>query len=329
MSPQQLIVVVALTVVSACASAPKRRSIQYVPAQRAVETPPPALPPSVTFAEQTLVPGAYTPVDQMRRLPHDGSAPTVNAKPIDLVANANRTAAQGPDAAVFFNAIQEYAYSPGMLYQIYSAPLHTTDIALQPGERHVGQVAMGDPVRWALGWTKSAERGVEQEHVVLKPTVPGLHTNLTIHTNRRSYLLEIHSFKNDTYMAAVKWRYPQDEVAKLVSETNEQFEQSKASAPITNPTDLNFHYALEILEGDPRWLPTQVFDDGRKTYIRFPPNLSAREVPVLFVARNNEVQLVNYYPRGDFYVADRVFNVAELRVGQQQQEVVRIERLSR
>jgi type IV secretion system protein VirB9 len=49
-------------------------------------------------------------------------------------------------------------------------------------------------------------------------------------------------------------------------------------------------------------------------------------VPVLFVVRDGQLQLANYYAKGEFYVADRIFNRAELRVGQQRQEIVRIER---
>jgi type IV secretory pathway VirB9-like protein len=126
----------------------------------------------------------------------------------------------------------------------------------------------------------------------------------------------------------VKWRYPHDELGQLVAKANEQ-QQRQRNAIAMNPAALNFRYALEIVEGEPRWLPRQVFDDGRKTYIRFPADMVAREVPVLFVARNDELQLVNYYPQGEFYVVDRLFDAAELRVGQQHQEIVRVERLRR
>jgi type IV secretion system protein VirB9 len=51
-----------------------------------------------------------------------------------------------------------------------------------------------------------------------------------------------------------------------------------------------------------------------------------REAPALFVLRDKETQLVNYRVKGDTYVIDRLVDSAELRVGQRDQEIVRIER---
>jgi type IV secretion system protein VirB9 len=70
----------------------------------------------------------------------------------------------------------------------------------------------------------------------------------------------------------------------------------------------------------------QVFDDGRRTFIRFPPAMLVREAPALFVLRDNETQLVNYRVKGDLYVVDRLIDAAEMRVGQQDQEIVRVHR---
>jgi len=39
-------------------------------------------------------------------------------------------------------------------------------------------------------------------------------------------------------------------------------------------------------------------------------------------------QLVNYRVNGDYYIVDRLFAAAELRLGEKKQMVVRIERLS-
>jgi type IV secretion system protein VirB9 len=52
-----------------------------------------------------------------------------------------------------------------------------------------------------------------------------------------------------------------------------------------------------------------------------------REAPVLFVlASSGDVQVVNYRVRNDYYVVDRLFERAELRLGQKDQEIVRIAR---
>ena len=44
---------------------------------------------------------------------------------------------------------------------------------------------------------------------------------------------------------------------------------------------LNFGYVVKVAKGRPGWAPVQVFDDGRKTFIRFPPAMLNRVVPEL------------------------------------------------
>lgn len=64
----------------------------------------------------------------------------------------------------------------------------------------------------------------------------------------------------------------------------------------------------------------RAFDDGRQTYIEFPPSISVGEAPRLFViGATGEAQLVNYRVAGRFYVVDRLFDIAELRLGEKRQ----------
>lgn len=70
-----------------------------------------------------------------------------------------------------------------------------------------------------------------------------------------------------------------------------------------------------------------MFDDSRKVYIQFPTRLDQGEAPPLFVVgRDGKSQLVNYRMRGNYYVVDRLFALAELRLGDKDQDVVRIAR---
>lgn len=53
------------------------------------------------------------------------------------------------------------------------------------------------------------------------------------------------------------------------------------------------------------------------------------EAPPLFVVDGRgEAQLVNYRLRGRYYVVDRIFSAAELRLGTKRQEIVRITRVA-
>ena len=306
---------------AACGGSPSqpKTTAHYVKAQAALDPPRPK--PVVVE-----VPASRHLQGQMKPMPAKVSdAPKVATVPQEVVATANRNAAQAPDERAYFNAIMQYAYEPGTLYQVFTAPMRVTDVILQPGEKILGQPASGDVVRWVLALGKSMEAGAEQWHVYLKPTRPDLETNLAINTDRRTYLLELHSYPS-TYMAAVKWAYAQDQIARLESENQALDTQEKSSAPIVALGALNFAYAVQIAKGKPVWTPVQVFDDGRRTFIRFPQTMLVREAPALFVLRDKETQLVNYRMKGDFYVVDRLIDSAELRVGQQDQEIVRVVR---
>ena len=129
-------------------------------------------------------------------------------------------------------------------------------------------------------------------------------------------------------MAGVAWRYPQDEMAQLEA-TTEQQQALNANTTAANISieKLNFGYGVAVINGRPQWVPTQVFDDSHKTYIRFPDAMLDREAPALFVVSSTgDTQLVNYRVKNDTYVVDRLFETAELRLGQQSQEIVRIVR---
>jgi P-type conjugative transfer protein TrbG len=307
-----------VTALSGCASRPLPAP-QYV---RAVPANDPPHPPAVIEVPKPVpLPG------QLRRIPvHEASHP--DKRPAsEVIADANRKVAQGPDREGYFNAILTYDYADGALFRVYAAPLRLTTIELQPGEKIVGQPAAGDTIRWIMGVGRSGAGAAEQEHLYIKPTRSGLTTTMVITTDRRTYYLELHSFE-DTYVAAVRWRYPQDEIAQLEGAADRRDDLARATtAKNVNLAALNFQYRISVEKGKPSWVPVQVFDDGRKTFIRFPLTMLNREAPALFVLSSaNDVQIVNYRVKNDYYVVDRLFDRAELRVGQQDQEIVRIAR---
>ena len=249
------------------------------------EAKPTSDPVSYRAYTPTIIP--VTVPGQLKPLPAETEAPSL--KPYEAIETANGKAAVEPSLANYMNAIQVYPYTVGALYQIYCAPEQVTDIVLQPGEELVS-VSAGDTVRWVLGDTVSGTGAEAQAHILIKPIQAGLRTNLIITTSLRAYHLELRAFE-ETYMAAVSWRYADQQLVT------------------------------------PHWRPAQVFDDGRKVYIRFPARLDQGEAPALFViGRDGKSQLVNYRMAGDYYVVDRLFARAELRLGEKRQDVVKIVR---
>lgn len=249
--------------------------------------------------------------------------------PAKTIDEANKRARIKPDLSNYQNAIMRYEFSSGGLYQIYTAPLRITDIRLQPGEKIIGKPAAGDTARWILGLNNSIHEGQTRQHILIKPTKPDLSTTLIINTNRRTYLMELTSY-NKTYMAAVDWHYPEYEsrLARQKAAHEYQLQQRQQAHKLQIPKKRNFDYKITYRWKKPNWTPVQVFDDGSKVYIRFPEARKNYEAPALFVVNDEgKTQLVNYRVKDDYYIVDRLFNVAELRIGQKNSSVVKVSRL--
>jgi P-type conjugative transfer protein TrbG len=263
--------------------------------------------------------------DQLKPLPLAKPASPENPNPHLRVEAANLAARMEPTRAAYINAVQVFPFSDGALYQVYAAPGEITDIALEAGEQLVGSgpVAAGDTVRWVIGSTESGAGLAKRTHILLKPTQPNLTTNLVINTDRRTYHLELRS-DDKTYIASVSWAYPQDQLIALRG----QNAAAEAVAPLATGVDVNALSFRYRLEGDnPAWKPLRAFDDGKQVFIEFPSGIPQGEMPPLWViGPQGEGQMVNYRVRGSYMIVDRLFAAAELKLGADPQQVVRIVR---
>ncbi len=238
------------------------------------------------------------------------------------VSRANEEARMAPTREGYVNAIQVWPYTDGALYQVYASPGRVTVIALQPGEELV-TVAAGDTVRWIVGDTASGSGADLRVSVLVKPTRSNLKTNFVITSNRRIYLIELTSTEK-TWMASVSWDYPKDRMLALQRQT----QAAQTAAPVDAGLSLeNLKFRYAISGSNPPWKPVRAFDDGQKVYIQFPAGIAQGELPPLFViGAQGDGQLVNYRYRAPYFIVDRLFGAAELRLGGDKAEVVRIER---
>jgi type IV secretion system protein VirB9 len=294
---------------------PAAGSPAFTPAQR--EWEPKRVVEYVEVPKPLPLPGQLKPIPKPIPNQKDERTPQLR------IVGANAAARIEPVKNGYINAIQVYPYTKGALYRLYAAVNEVTDIALEPGEKLIS-VSAGDTVRWVVGDTTSGEGKDAITHILVKPVGADLETNLLITTDRRAYHLEMRSSQS-TYMASVSWTYP---ASQLVSLRKQRAEADLTAAVVVdaevNVEALRFRYRIE---GDAPWRPRQVFDDGAKVYIKFPPGLAQSEAPPLFVVGpDGKPALVNYRVRGTTYIVDRLFAAAELRLGTTPQRVVRIVR---
>ena len=279
---------------------------------KAEPAPGPPLPVKiVTRPEPVPLPG------QLKPLPKPTDGKDDDGKPSEAgISKANEAAKIEPEPEGFINAIQVYPYMEGALYQLYTALNQVSDIALQPGERLIS-VSAGDTARWIVSDTSSGEGTSAQVHILIKPVLKDISTNLVIATDRRTYHLELHATEA-TYMASLSWIYPNAGIEALRGPAVTQ----NSVTPDLALDRVKFRYHIT---GEAPWKPVQVFDDGKKVYIRFPSGLAQGEAPPLFIIGDDgKPALVNYRVKGETYIVDRLFAAAELRHGTAPQRIVRI-----
>ena len=238
------------------------------------------------------------------------------------IERANAQARDGPAAGAYVNSAIYHAYEPGRIYSIRASPRFLTTVALRPGEKLISKAA-GDTVRWVMGETLAGSGPSEQVIIFIKPIRPDLRTNIVLTTDQRTYLIDAVSGTGAGYTSVLSWNYPQEEA--LAMRQAQGAERATSDVALDR---LDFSYRIDVVRGRaPRWTPQRAFDDGRKTFIAFPPDLAATQAPPLFLlGPDGGAELVNYRLQGTYYVVDGLFDQAELRLGEKKQTIVRITR---
>ena len=210
-----------------------------------------------------------------------------------------------------------FVYGSGQI-RVVCAPLQVCDIALQPAEQ-LNDMNVGDP-RFLVEPSITGSGMDQQIHLLIKPKDVGLDTSLVVTTDRRTYHFRLKSDQND-FMPYVSFTYPDDAKAKWRLIQQMQAQQRKANTfTETNEYlgDLNFNYRIQ---GNSRFKPVRVYNNGVKTIIEMPKAMSESEAPALLVLRNGglfkqpESVMVNYRLQGCRYIVDSVFDKAILIIG--------------
>lgn len=213
----------------------------------------------------------------------------------------------------FKNGAMWYDYDETFTYEIFCQAYRVTDLVLEPGEQVLEMPFLSENQVWEIGAGVSRQGAMDVQHFFLKPSMSGLTTSMIIITDKRIYHLLLKSFK-DAYMSIVRWNYPNSMPFKVSSAYVGNFSltgQAQKDDAGFNPKYLSFDYKMKYsLFHKPVWLPTLVFDDGRKTYIRMNETVLHRESPVLF---NNKNELINYRVDGNLIIIDQLIDKVTLK----------------
>jgi len=200
---------------------------------------------------------------------------------------------------------------------ISCSPLYLCVVQLESGEK-IQSINLGDNQNWGIGKPSLVGEGDDGSYqIALRPKSYGISTDLVVTTNRRAYNIGLVSVKGaHTHVAS--FYYPYETAEDFVKQAKALDDSPEQQAVVSETTQIdlshvNFNYSLA---GDyPAWRPDRVFDDGQKTYIQMPPIASRMQLPVLYLLRNHEQQLVNYRYKSPYYIVDGLFEHAVLVAG--------------
>ena len=175
----------------------------------------------------------------------------------------------------------------------------------------IENVAIGDSQSWQVTPNKRANL------LFVKPLSPTASTNMTVVTNKRTYLFDLVASPRNKPLYVLQFTYPVDpeeEQARLLAqaESASEVELAAASDPyaVVDPAALNFAWEAS---GKKALLPAQTFDDGEATFLTWPQGAA---VPAILVTNDEGTEgPVNFTVRGDTVIVDGVPPAIILRAG--------------
>ncbi len=205
----------------------------------------------------------------------------------------------------------ERMYDPAQVVRIEGRTNVQTTIRFGEGEM-IENVAVGNSATWQITPSRSANL------LFVKPLEPRAATNMTVVTNRHTYLFDLVATPgNRTPLYILTFTYPEEidpteeeGMAALPPANAMELAAANDDLAVLDPADLNFTWSRM---GSASLFPAEVYDNGSATFLSWP---AGRALPaVLLMDRNGNEGPVNYAVRGDVIVLDLVPAEIILRSG--------------
>lgn len=209
-------------------------------------------------------------------------------------------AEQHPVALAADGRIKRFSYNEHTVYRLDTHTNFITTVQFGPAES-VQSIQLGASASWQIVRLKRGD--VDS----IKPLNADAATNMTIYTDRRVYSFELRARRGRSGADSgqnyrVAFTYP---TTGTVSEC-----ALAAFGPGGRTSPPNRDYRIA---GSAAFAPSEVWDDGTKTYFRFPTDAPR---PAMFsVGRFGREALVNLRADGDHLVADGVHGRWTVRLG--------------
>lgn len=194
----------------------------------------------------------------------------------------------------------ERLYNPAEVVRIEGKTKVQATIAFDEDER-IENVAVGDSTAWQITPNKRANV------LFIKPLSTTARTNMTVITDRHTYLFDLVASEAAKPLYVLRFTYPEpvktEPDTPKMAEGPSDVELAAATDPyaVVDPAALNFEWGRE---GDRALLPVQAYDDGNATFLLWQ---SGKPIPAILIKDNTGTEgPVNFAVRGDMIVVDGV-----------------------
>ncbi|MFZ4541904.1 MAG: P-type conjugative transfer protein VirB9 [Rickettsiales bacterium] len=219
-----------------------------------------------------------------------------------LAMSAPAVALQSSRPIATDSRIRTVRYSPNEVFQFIGHYTYQSAIEFETDEK-IMTVSVGDSLAWMINPAGN--------RLFLKPIEQNALTNMTVITDKRTYLFELHAeetkdIRDKDMVFSYRFIYPQADVSAV------DFSQSESMPdPEADADKLNFNYTIR---GSAVIEPVRIFDNGEFTYFEFKDKNA--EVPAFFrVDSTGSEELINFRKRGNYIVVERVASRFTLRRG--------------
>jgi type IV secretion system protein VirB9 len=196
--------------------------------------------------------------------------------------------------------IRSLAYDPEHIVQIIGKPGIQSTIEFADDER-IENVAVGDSNAWQITPNHRASL------LFLKPLAPRSRTNMTVVTDRRTYMFDL--VAGDKWTAplyALKFSYPNDKPAEDSVKTTEAAQAAaipaaSESQAVATADKLHFDWQSK---GYGKLIPSRVFDDGSAVYLAW--NKETPLPAILTMSEDRKEGPLSYKVSGEYIVVSPI-----------------------
>lgn len=174
---------------------------------------------------------------------------------------------------------EKIVYRDNKIYEIYGEPLMATAIVFGENEK-IKSILLSDPVGW--------KATINENQVYIKPEEVVSKSTMFVTTTDRTYYFNLYSEGKGTYNPVIQFIYPEQQQALIQNYQlmKQEEEDKRIKLAVGSIENLNNRYKWNKRYS---WSPTNVVDDGEKTYIFL--SLEDKDVPTFYIKKDKELEI--------------------------------------